>query len=207
MSVLMKYREEMTHVKSYLMKTAPKDAESFFPYSDARYKWEHTLLVLKNGLMLAKEEKADTDVVALAAIFHDACYYTSEYSEHGHEAAQYAMEYLKRRNYPSELIANVSYAIDVHVGEMNPKTIEAKVIQDADTLDKVGAIGVALVLLNAGGNKLLFLDAINKYKTEYLMKLDFMVNSIWTNKARRIMTERTSFLTKFFKQLEDELTT
>ena len=102
-------------------------------------------------------------------------------------------------------MANVSYAVDVHVGEMNPTTIEAKIIQDADTLDKVGAVGIALILLNAGANRLLFLDAINKYKNEYLKKLDFMVNSIWIKKARQIMTERTAFLIKFFKQLEDEL--
>jgi uncharacterized protein len=201
----MKYKEEMSHVKNYLVKTAPSEAESFFPYSDPRYKWEHTLMVLKSSIVLAREEKADLDVVSLAAIFHDVCYYTAEYKDHGHEGAKHTIEYLRKRNYPGELIAKSSYAVDVHVGEMNPKTIEAKIIQDADTLDKVGAIGTSLILLNAGANKLLFLDAINKYKTEYLKKLDFMVNSIWTNKARQIMTERTNFLIKFFKQLEDEL--
>jgi uncharacterized protein len=207
MSILMKYKEEMSHVKNCLAKTAPSGAESFFPYSDPRYKWEHTLMVLKSSILLAREEKADLDVVSLAAIFHDVCYYTTEYKDHGHEGAKYVVEYLKKRNYSSELVANVSYAVDVHVGEMNPKTIEAKIIQDADTLDKVGAVGIALILLNAGANRLLFLDAINKYKNEYLKKLDFMVKSIWTKKARQIMTERTIFLTKFFQQLEDELTT
>jgi len=206
MSILMKYREEMSHVKSHLMKTAPNESEPTFPFSDGKYKWEHTLLVLKSGLMLAKEEKAETEVVALAAIFHDACYYTSEYNEHGHEAARYAMEYLRKKKYPTELIANVSYAIDVHVGEMNPKTIEAKIIQDADTLDKVGAMGISFVLLNAGANKLLFLDVVNKFKIDYAKKLDFMAKSIWTDKARMIMKERTRFLTSFFEQLEAELT-
>ena len=89
---------------------------------------------------------------------------------------------------------------------MNPKTIEAKIIQDADTLDKVGAIGVALILLNAGAQKLLFLEAIQKFKSDYMKKLDFMVSSIWTDTARQIMSERTNFLTNYFRQLENELT-
>jgi uncharacterized protein len=207
MSIWVKYREEMTHVKNHLKETAPKGDESFFPYSDPAYKWEHTLMVLNNGLMLAKHEGAKPDVIALSAIFHDVCYYTASYEDHGHEGAKYALEYLRKKNYPNGLIADVSYAIDVHVGEMNPKTIEAKIIQDADTLDKVGAIGVALILLNAGAQKLLFLDAMQKYKNDYAKKLDFMVKSIWTDTARRIMSERTSFLTNYFKQLENELTT
>ncbi|WXG46093.1 MAG: HD domain-containing protein [Candidatus Atabeyarchaeum deiterrae] len=206
MSVWLRYKEEMSHVKSYLIETAPSATELYFPFTDPQYKWQHTLLVLKSGLLLAREEKANTDVVALAAIFHDVCYYTAEYKDHGHEGAKYATEYLKKRNCSNELIANVSYAIDVHVGEMNPRTVEARIIQDADTIDKVGAIGATLILLNAGANKLLFLDAIKKYKTDYLGKLDFMVNSIWTNKAKQIISERTSFLIGFFKQLEAELT-
>jgi uncharacterized protein len=201
----MKYRDEMNDVKSYLQKTAPTESGRFFPWDNGLYKWEHTLMVLNSGLMLAKEENAKLDVIALGAIFHDICYYTASYKEHGHEGAKYTVEYMRRKNYPNDLIANVSYVIDVHVGEMNPKTIEAKIIQDADTLDKVGAVGVALILLNAGAERLLFLEAIQKYKTDYMKKLDFMVNSIWTNKARQIMAERTRFLTNYFKQLEDEL--
>ncbi|WXG43475.1 MAG: HD domain-containing protein [Promethearchaeati archaeon SRVP18_Atabeyarchaeia-1] len=206
MSIWLKYREEMAQVKNYLKTTAPHGDDSFFPYSDPAYKWEHTLMVLNSGLLLAKEERANIDVVALGAIFHDVCYYTASYEEHGHEGSKYATEYMRKKGYPNELIANVSYAVGVHIGEMNPKTIEAKIIQDADTLDKVGAVGVALILLNAGAGKLLFLDAINKYKTEYVKKLDFMVNSMWTKKARQIMAERTNFLTAYFKQLESELT-
>jgi uncharacterized protein len=206
MSIWSKYKDEMSHVKNHLMQTAPKESGSLFPWTDGRYKWEHTLMVLNSALLLAREEKADQDVVALAAVFHDVSYYTADYEEHGHEGAKYALEYLRKKNYPNELIANVSYAIDVHVGEMNPKTIEAKIIQDADTLDKVGATGVALMLLNAGANELLFLDVVEKYKTDYLQKLDFMVKSIWTRRARQIMTQRTDFLNSFFRQLESELT-
>ena len=163
-------------------------------------------MVLNNGLMIAKAEKARIDVIALSAIFHDVCYYTASYEEHGHEGAKHAMEYMRKKNYPNDLIANVTYAIDVHVGEMNPKTVEAKIIQDADTLDKVGAIGISLILLNAGARKLLFLDALKQYKTDYEKNLNFMLSSIWTSAARQIMSERTNFLTNYFKQLENELT-
>jgi uncharacterized protein len=206
MSAWIKFREEMAHVKGYLQKTAPRESGTYFPWDDGRYKWEHTLMVLNSGLLLAKEEKARIDVVALAAIFHDVSYYTTSYKEHGHEGAKYAMEYLRKKSYPNELVADVSYAIDVHVGEMNPKTMEAKIIQDADTLDKVGAVGVALILLNAGAGRLLFRDAIDKYKTDYVSKLDFMIKSIWTKKAQGIMSERTTYLANFFRQLESELT-
>jgi uncharacterized protein len=206
MSIWNKYKDEMSHVRNYLMQTAPKESGSMFPWADARYKWEHTLMVLNNALLLAKEEKADQDVVALAAIFHDVSYYTADYQDHGHDGAKHAMSYLRKKDYSNEFIANVSYAIDVHVGEMHPKTIEAKIIQDADTIDKVGATGIALMLLNAGVNKLLFIEVVKKYKEEYLEKLNFMVKSIWTTKARQIMVQRTRFLNDFFKQLENELT-
>jgi uncharacterized protein len=206
MSIWNKYKDEMSHVKNYLAQTAPKESGSLFPWADARYKWEHTLMVLNDALLLAKEEKADQDVVALAAIFHDVCFYTVDYEDHGHDGAKHAMNYLRKKNYSNELIADVSYAIDVHVGEMNPKTMEARIIQDADTIDKVGATGIALMLLNAGANKLLFMEVVKKYKTEYIRQLDFMVKSIWTTKARQIIVQRTSFLNDFFKQLENELT-
>ena len=129
-------------VYEYLMKTGEK-------YSDdswgPRYRWEHTLRVSYWARRLAIDEGADFEKCVVAALFHDVSHFASEdYRQHGVKSAEIAKDFLVKQNYPEDFIEDVTYAIKSHVGESNPRTIEAKILQDADTLDRFGYFRILL---------------------------------------------------------------
>lgn len=129
-------------VHDYLLKTGePHAGEPLGP----EYRWEHTLRVAYWAFQLATEEKADTDVCVTAALFHDVSHFAcDDYRNHGIKSAEIAREYLTKEGYSNQFIKNVEYAVKSHVGEKNPQSREAKVLQDADTLDRFGYIRMLL---------------------------------------------------------------
>ena len=101
------------------------------------HRMSHTLLVLKNSLLLAKNRKVNLDVVALSAILHDIAAFSSERKKHAEEGAKIAEEYLKKHRYPDYLVQKVVHSIRVHSGPSapSPRSDEAKILQDTDTID------------------------------------------------------------------------
>lgn len=111
----------------------------------------HDILHVKRVVGLAKKlavlEKADLNVVIPAAYLHD-CVYISKMDSRRSKASQIsadkASELLGEWNYPEEYISAIHHAISAHSFSANipTKTIEAKVVQDADRLDAMGAVGI-----------------------------------------------------------------
>jgi uncharacterized protein len=106
----------------------------------------HVRRVVKNAKLLAIKENADLQVVIPAAYLHD-CVYISKSDHRRSQASQLsatkAYELLSTWNYPTKLIPAVQHAISSHsfsAGIM-AETLEAKIVQDADRLDAMGAIG------------------------------------------------------------------
>ena len=97
---------------------------------------------------LAAEEGADINIVLPAAFFHD-CVNVPKNDPRRKEAsrlsADAAVEYLKSVNYPAVYFDGIKHAITAHSFSANipVETLEAKVVQDADRLDGLGAIGIA----------------------------------------------------------------
>ncbi len=110
-----------------------------------KYRWEHTLRVAHWAWRLAVEEKADTQKCVVAALFHDISHFVSkDYRRHGEKSEEIAKEFLAKEGYTEEFINDVGYAVKSHVGEANPKTLESKILQDADTLDRFGYFRILL---------------------------------------------------------------
>lgn len=114
---------------------------------DSGHDWWHILRVRNTALALGKEEKADLFVVELAALLHDI----ADHKFHGGNETlgpEIAREWLLSINvdqtittHVCQIIKNVSFK---GAGvETNMTTIEGKVVQDADRLDAIGAIGIA----------------------------------------------------------------
>ena len=123
-------------VHDYLVETGKKDLQSV---AGPKYRWEHTLRVAQWAVKLAIEEKADVKTCVVAALLHDVSHFSSEdYRKHGIKSGEIAREFLSKKGYLKSFVDNVVYAVECHVSERNPRTAEAKILQDSDTLDRFG---------------------------------------------------------------------
>jgi 5'-deoxynucleotidase YfbR-like HD superfamily hydrolase len=137
-----KLEEIADFVHHYLAQTGEKDSQS---PGGPEYRWEHTLRVAQWARRLALEEAADVKTCVVAALLHDVSHFVSDdYRNHGVKSGEIARDFLSKKGYTESFVESVVYAIECHVAEPNPKTLEAKILQDSDTLDRFGYIRILL---------------------------------------------------------------
>lgn len=122
---------------------------------DGAHDLAHIKRVVKNGVDLAKTEDVLLDVVIPACWLHDCVNVpkTLKNRSLGSKlSADKAIEYLKEIGYPEEFHEAIYHAIHAHSFSANveTETLEAKVVQDADRLDALGALGIARCLMYSG---------------------------------------------------------
>ena len=157
-------------VRNYLLETGKDHTDE--PWGP-QYRWEHTLRVAHWAWILAKEEKADVEKSLIAALFHDVSHFVSkDYRMHGEESAEIAAEFMQKAGFPANFTKDISYAIRSHVGERNPKTVQAKILQDADALDRFGLFRILLFGKTADLSNLQKLKAEIQSFMEYLEKTE-----------------------------------
>lgn len=132
---------------------------------DAAHDINHIKRVVTSAKQLAKAESADINVVLPAAWLHDCVSFPKSHPDNKRAsvlAGEKAVEFLQSINYPSLYFEQIKHAITAHSYSANIATesIEAEVVQDADRLDGLGAIGVSRCMLVAGklGSQLYNLD-------------------------------------------------
>ena len=160
----------------------------------------HVERVVKLARFIAEREGANLDVVLTAAKLHDIA---RDCDNHAVESAKRAREILKKRGESKEFIEAVAHAIESHSfsSGIEPKTLEAKVLSDADKLDAMGAIGVARAFIYSG-ERGRGIEATLKHFEEKLLKLKDLLH---TETARRIAEKRHEFLKLFYEQIKREL--
>ena len=116
--------------------------------------WWHVYRVWKNAIQIAKHEEVDLFVVELAALLHDIADW--KFNDGNEDIGpQLAREWLESLNVDETEIANVCQIIqDISFKGSgvvtNMKTQEGKIVQDADRLDAMGAIGIGRVFAYGG---------------------------------------------------------
>lgn len=120
--------------------------------TDPAHDLTHVRRVVANARRLATAEGADLAVVLPAAWLHDCVVLpkdSARRSEASRLAAEKAGAFLRQSGYPAGLIPAVEHAIAAHSfsAGIPPETLEARIVQDADRLDALGAIGIARTLL------------------------------------------------------------
>lgn len=108
----------------------------------------HVTRVTENARRIGLAEGADLDVVVPAALLHELFNYPKGHPlSHlsGEVCAEQAAEVLRDADCPADLIAPICECIRIHAFSRGlvPETLEGKVLQDADRLDAIGAIGIA----------------------------------------------------------------
>jgi len=203
---LEKYRDVIEFTRQHLKKTAGNWSHDYHPWTLPEHRFEHTLLVLKSSLRLAVNRKTNLDVVALSAILHDIAFYSPERKEHAAEGAKIAEKYLVEHGYPRDVTEQVVHAINVHAGPMvfSPRSMEAKILQDADTIDKVGALAVTTFLLHYGSDKKMPKQALEELKKDMPKRLRWYYTTMNTPEGKRIVGEGCDYIRTFIKKLQKE---
>jgi uncharacterized protein len=123
--------------------------------ADAGHDIGHVRRVVRNVAWLTAEESADAFVTLPAAWLHDcvAVAKDSPLRSRGSQlAAETAVGFLREIHYPENQLDAVYHAIEAHSfsAAIPARSLEAKIVQDGDRLDSLGAIGIARCLLVGG---------------------------------------------------------
>jgi len=123
--------------------------------ADAAHDLSHIKRVVKNCAYLTDIESANPFVTVVSAWLHDCVAVAKDSplrSQGSRLAADAATVFLAEISYPEELLPEVYHAIEAHSfsAAIPPRSLEAQVVQDADRLDSLGAIGIARCLLVGG---------------------------------------------------------
>ena len=122
---------------------------------DAAHDLEHVRRAVSNARALAVAEGACLEIVLPAAWLHDCVSVpkdSPQRAEASRLAAAQATEWLRAWDWPAALLREIAHAIEAHSfsAGIPPRTLEAKVVQDADRLDALGAVGLARCLMLGG---------------------------------------------------------
>ncbi len=134
-------QQQETQIKAKL-------AEIVAGVNDPGHDLSHFERVVANARKICAAEGAREDVVVPAAWLHDFVIVPKNdprRKEASRLSARGASEFLKSIGYEETLIADIAHAIEAHSysAGITPRTLEAKIVQDADRLDGLGAIGIA----------------------------------------------------------------
>ena len=115
---------------------------------DPAHDLAHFKRVAATALQLCEEERARFEIVLPAAWLHDLVNVPKNdprRSQASRFSAEAALEYLRSIAYPEAHLSDVAHAIEAHSfsAGIEPRTLEAAIVQDADRLDGLGAIGIA----------------------------------------------------------------
>lgn len=131
-----------------LRKVADAVREDFASSGLTAHNWEHIWRDTLNAIVIGEAEGADMGVVLPAILMHDIGFlWGATGKTHGAVGADRLAEFLDRHGieFSDEESAHIAACIRTHKGSMHdesPETLEAKVVADADLLDKFGAFGV-----------------------------------------------------------------
>ena len=162
----------------------------------------HSLRVYKNALEIAGNEPGcDMTVVSLAALLHDV----DDHKLFDHENNENAREFLSDSGVSDELIEEICGVINSVSFSKNrgkkPETLEGKIVQDADRLDAMGAIGIARTFAFGGEHGRSIEESVMHFHEKLLLLKDEMN----TESARKIAESRHAFLEEFLSHYYEEI--
>lgn len=198
--------------KRYLSKVEFKDASHGLSHFERVWK------IAKN----ISTEDADLLTVMAGCYFHDIVNYPKNHPDRSlssTHAAEKTKEILNDLEFPQDKIENACHCVKAHSFSANiyPETIEAKIVQDADRMESLGAIGLARTFYVAGmlGSQLFCEDdpfAKNRELNDNLYAVDHfkvkllkLSESMQTEKGKKEAEKRTQVLLKFLDNLSNEL--
>ncbi|WP_100011780.1 HD domain-containing protein [Lentibacillus sediminis] len=185
--------------------------------------WYHIERVVKNAREITADEKADTFIVTLAALLHDLADDKVVASEE--EGLRFISDWLTQQEVSQadrEHILSIIQTMSFKGGNSQAmETLEGKIVQDADRLDAIGAVGIARCFVYSGKKGQAIHNpqlpvreemTVEEYRNgestaihhfyEKLLKLKDLMN---TGKGYELAEARHQFMEDFLKQFYREI--
>ncbi|MEM3144177.1 MAG: HD domain-containing protein [Candidatus Nitrosotenuis sp.] len=190
--------------------------------NDPAHDFDHIMRVCRNAKKIAINEKADICVVLAAALLHDIVSFPKHDARSKTSSSQSAIEakkILPGFGYSKKEIDIICDAIKNHSysKKKTPKTLEGKILQDADRLDALGAIGIARTFVVGGSSGRLIYNEQDPFcknrvpddkmwtVDHFYKKLLVLEKNMHTELGKKIARKRTAFMKKFLAQLAQEV--
>jgi uncharacterized protein len=205
-----------------------EQVREYYEDADPAHDFDHVLRVLALAERIGAAEGADMDILRPAVLLHDIGRPEElrDGSCHAEVGAEKARAILS--DWPADKVEAISHAISAHRfrNDLQPQTLEAQILFDADKLDSIGAIGVARAYVVGGlhGQRLWgratpeYLQALRQDSSlarrdlrghtpvhEWAFKLSRIKDVLFTATAKQIAEERHRFMSDFFLRLEREV--
>lgn len=161
----------------------------------------HSLRVWRSALDIAQSEPAcDREIVSLAALLHDV----DDHKLFCTEDNANARSFLSAHHIAPERIDLVCQTIESVSFSKNrgrkPPTIEGRVVQDADRLDAIGAIGVARAFAYGGEHGRPLAASVQHFHDKLLL----LASEMGTDRGRELAASRHAFIVAFLQELDAE---
>lgn len=207
-----------THWENIFQSEIEKMTSSFDPSHDML----HLKRVVATAKKLASHENADLNVIIPAAWLHDFVVIPKD-SPLRKQASQIssrrASEFLHDIDYPERYINEIAHAIESHSFSAGifPRTLEAKIVQDADRLDALGSIGIARCFITSGRMQVpMYHEAdplcVNRQPDDQLGTVDHFYTKLFriaetlhTPAALKEGKRRVESMKNFLSQLDSEI--
>ncbi|MBI3641390.1 MAG: HD domain-containing protein [Thaumarchaeota archaeon] len=190
--------------------------------NDSAHDFEHIMRVYKNAQKIGKKENANMKLVLAAVLLHDIISFPKSDKKSktsSIESSIAAQRVLQNHGYDKDEIKIISDAIRDHSfsRDVVPSTIEGKILQDADRLDAMGAIGIARAFSVGGSGKRPFYhksdpfcqtrkpDDNNWTLDHFYKKLLLLEKKMNTNEAKKEANRRTKIMKKFLNDFKKEI--
>src|SRR5437588_933904 len=190
--------------------------------NDSAHDFEHIMRVYKNAQKIGKEENANMKLVLAAVLLHDIISSPKSVKKSktsSIKSSVVAQRILQNHGYDKDEIKTISDAILDHSFSRGkvPNTIEGKILQDADRLDAMGAIGIARAFSVGGAGKRPFYNKLDPFcqrrrpddtnwtVDHFYKKLLLLEKKMNTDAAKKEASHRTKTIKKFLDDFKKEI--
>jgi len=199
-----------------------KEVEKRMAKNDPAHDFEHVLRVYRNSQRICKTEKANSRLVLTAALLHDIVFFKKSDKQSKTSSTKSSIEakkILQKYDYTENEVKMIASAIETHSysKDKTPKTLEGKILQDADRLDAIGAIGIARTFAVGGSENKSFYNKNDAFclarkpndqvwTVDHFYKKLLLLESKMNTKAAKIEAKhRTKIIKKFLTDLKKEI--
>ncbi len=190
--------------------------------TDPAHDLSHVRRVVNNTRYLTDIESANTMISIPSAWLHDCVTVPKDSPQRSAAsklAADDAVLFLRSLDYPAQWLDEVHHAIEAHSFSANvaPRTLEAKIVQDADRLEALGAIGIARCVLTGGSMGTPLYDPDDPFcdhrppddkrftVDHFYTKLFRLPATMQTDAGRAEAQRRVEYMREFLARLAEEI--